>query len=72
VKELSYIEEYFASILEEPSDSEEGDTVFMQNANTRPIITRYYTFKSVVLILPAARASAYLTYPVHQGTTHKN
>jgi len=44
--------------MEEPSDSEKGDTLFMQNANTRPLITRYYTLKSVVLILPAARVSA--------------
>jgi len=58
--------------MEEPSDSEERGTGFMQDAHTLPLITRCYTFKSVVLILHAARESVYLMYPVQQGTTHKN
>lgn len=50
--------------MEEQSDSEERGAGFIQNANTGPLITRYYTSKSLVLILPASRVSVYLMYPV--------
>jgi hypothetical protein len=72
VKRRLRIEAHFASRMEEPSDSEEGGTGFMRNANTRALNYEMLTFKSVVLVLLAASVSVYLMYPVHQGTKQKN